>query len=231
MIAVISDIHGNATALAAVLAEAKKARVNELFILGDTVGYYHQPRAVMEQLDQWQYVLIAGNHEAMLSKSKYSAEYLNEVTEKYGSGLAIAISTLRPKSLTELACAPTQITVERGGRKFLLCHGAPFDPNYYIYPDSNIEILQRAADVDVDFVLMGHTHYPFLSVQCGRVLINPGSVGQPRDIAGSASWALINENNGVVVFRRTEWDIAQVLKLATAFDPENHALVKALTRS
>jgi putative phosphoesterase len=227
--AIISDVHGNADALAAVLARARILGCERLLILGDLVGYYHQPREVMKLLHEWDFSLVQGNHDAMLERAAKDASFLAESTSKYGSGLAIALSTLDSSDLELLIEAPSRRLELIGNFKVLLCHGSPRDQDEYVYPDAAGELLDACSE-EGDIVLMGHTHHPFVAVRKGVLLVNAGSVGQARDVGGIASWYTINTANGAVVSRRTAYDVTPVKRRAAEIDPANAYLVRVLER-
>lgn len=227
--AIISDVHGNADALAAVLAQAHILGCERLLVLGDLVGYYHQPQEVMQQLHEWDFSLVQGNHDAMLARAANDASFLAECTKKYGSGLAIALETLDRSDLELLSNAPPRRLESVGDFKVLLCHGSPRDRDEYVYPDAPGEVLD-ACSGEGDIVLMGHTHHPFVAVRNGVLLVNTGSVGQARDQGGVASWSTINTANGTVVSHRTEYDVRPVKRRAAEIDPGNTYLVRVLER-
>lgn len=227
--AVISDVHGNADALAQVLAQAHNLECERLLVLGDLVGYYHQPREVMKLLHEWDFSLVQGNHDAMLARAANDASFLAESTGKYGSGLAIALATLDSTDLELLIKAPPRRLESMGDFKVLLCHGSPRDRDEYVYPDAPGEVLD-ACSGEADIVLMGHTHHPFVAVRKGVLLVNAGSVGQARGggEGGVASWSTINTANGAVVSHRTAYDVTPVKRRAAEIDPGNAYLVRAL---
>jgi putative phosphoesterase len=227
--AIISDVHGNADALAAVLAQARILGCERLLVLGDLVGYYHQPREVMKLLREWDFSLVQGNHDAMLARAADDAPFLVETKSKYGSGLAIALETLDSSDLELLIKAPSRRLESMGDFKVLLCHGSPRDRDEYVYPDAPGEVLD-ACSGEGDIVLMGHTHHPFVAVRNGVLLVNAGSVGQARDGGGVASWSTINTANGAVVPRRTAYDVTPVKRRAAEIDPGNTYLVRVLER-
>jgi putative phosphoesterase len=227
--AVISDVHGNADALAQVLAQARTLGCERLLILGDLVGYYHQPKEVMELLHRWDFSLVQGNHDAMLARAANDSSFLVESTSKYGSGLAIALATLDSSDLELLIKAPTRRLESMGDFKVLMCHGSPRDRDEYVYPDAPSQLLD-ACTGEGDIVLMGHTHHPFVAVRKGVLLVNAGSVGQARDRGGVASWSTINTANGTVVSRRTPYDVTRVKRRAAEIDPGNTYLVRVLER-
>lgn len=229
-IGVLSDIHGNEVALKAVLEEVAQAKIDELFVLGDFVGYYYNPHDVLAQLANFKMTMIRGNHETMMEVSQHDDKTKEKVHAKYGSGVAHALTKLSPEQVAQLLHLPETAKVTVDGVTFLLCHGSPWDNNEYIYPDASEEVLRRCAAESADFVLLGHTHYPFVYAHGGTVVLNPGSVGQPRDIGNLASWAIIDTTNKSVVHRRTAFDTAPVREQAGRTDPHVPYLVDVLTR-
>jgi predicted phosphodiesterase len=81
-----------------------------------------------------------------------------------------------------------------------------------------------------DFILLGHTHHPFSYSRGGKTVLNPGSVGQPRDVGNLASWAVIDTSNRSVVHRRTLFDVASVAEEARRIDPAVPYLADVLRR-
>lgn len=229
-IALLADIHGNALALEAVLHMAAREGVDELFLLGDFVGYYFQPGKVLELLAPWKVTAIRGNHETLLTECAESAEALNAYEKKYGRGLRMAMEQLDDGVLSGLMSLPERQVVTRDGYTILMCHGSPWDPDKYIYPDAPEPVFARFAELETDVVLMGHTHYPLIRRIGATLLVNPGSVGQPRDKRPGAAWALFDTESGEVEFRREQYDIAQVVMEAGRINPEIPYLAEVLER-
>ena len=98
-IAVLADIHGNAAALRAALVEALKKGVEHLVVLGDLIGYYYAARDVLEQLREWPFVAIRGNHERMLAEALKNDGAMQTYRERYGSALDGAATTLEPQDI------------------------------------------------------------------------------------------------------------------------------------
>lgn len=207
-VALLGDIHGNALALSAVLSAAKAAEVERLLITGDLVGYYFEPLNVLEQLGHWQRDVVRGNHEEMLSKARTDPSFLVAVSARYGSGLGVALEQLNERQLDEVCGLPHPLELTIGGSRVLLCHGSPWDINQYVYPDASQELLERCAESSFDLVVMGHTHYPMIQRIRSTLLINPGSVGQPRNRKPGASWALFDTESGAVELRTEQYDVA-----------------------
>jgi putative phosphoesterase len=210
-IAVLADIHGNAGALRATLVEARKSGVEHLIVLGDLIGYYYAAREVLEQLREWTFVAIRGNHERMLADALKCDKSMQTYRERYGSALDLAATTLEPQDIDWLIGLPDRASVELGGIALELCHGSPRDPDEYIYPDAKAATLEACRVAGADLVVMGHTHYPMLAAGGHPLLLNPGSVGQARDRGGFACWCRIDTDTRVVVLERTPYDTRSLI--------------------
>jgi len=229
-IGILSDIHGNHYALESVLKEAEECGVEKLLILGDIVGYYYYPELVIKFLSRWSIEMIKGNHEEMLSEALINNVKASKIKEKYGSGIDFAINKLDNNSITYLTNLPSSKNIHHDGITIYMCHGAPWDMNYYVYPDSGIEIMDRCAIGGYDYVFFGHSHYPFVYNKNGCVIVNAGSVGQSRDKGGLASWCVLDTLNKVLVFKKTPYPIDELIIDAKKIDPGNKYLYEVLFR-
>ncbi len=229
-IAILSDIHGNSIALKVVLKEIHGMHIEHIFVLGDFVGYYYHPDEVLEALSHFKKTFVRGNHEDMLKGVRNDPEMARKIEEKYGHGISIALKSLSSKEIDMLTNLPETATVELGGKRFFLCHGSPWKNDEYIYPDAPTATLEKCTKMDADFVLMGHTHHPFIHRGSGATLVNPGSVGQARDHGGQASWAVIDTASGDVVFKRSPFDIVPLIEETKKTDPSVKYLREVLQR-
>ena len=219
-IAVISDIHGNWHAFEAVLADIEQEPVDEIWCLGDVVGYGPQPNRCVEEARSRSELCLIGNHDlAAIGRvalddfspdAKVSAEWTAEELE---DGAREFLGTLEPKA-------------ERSGVE--LFHASPRDPVWeYILSEGAVrDALERTT---ADLVLVGHSHIPIalqlsnggalagglakggseLELTGGRYLLNPGSVGQPRDGDPRAAYLVIDLESRHAHFRRIPYDIEQ----------------------
>ena len=208
IIAIISDVHSNLTALEAVID--KLPRYDELFCLGDIVGYGPQPNEVIARLLELRpSVTLIGNHD-------YAA--VSGDLQGFSANAATAVEWTKQKldrvSRDYLAVLKTSARIEREGSTFALFHGSPRDPlNEYVFPDIPTAIGRSLVqDASARIVLLGHTHMPMLHRFEDGVLANPGSVGQPRDGDPRASFALLTLSQGDVKFevQRVDYDIDAV---------------------
>lgn len=207
-IAVLSDIHSNLAALEAVANRLPNH--DELYCLGDVVGYGPQPNEVIEKLQQLQpAAVLMGNHDYAVVTgdvegfSPNAAKAVEWTRRELGDEGRSYLSKLKPSEKTE-----------RDGVTVAMYHGSPRDAlNEYILPGIPEKLgraLVKLASTRV--VLLGHTHIPMLYRYDGNALANPGSVGQPRDGDPKASFAVLTISSTEINFevRRVEYDVAPV---------------------
>lgn len=231
-IGIFSDIHGNITAFREVLREAKSLNITKLFICGDFVDYYYSPEEVLKELENWEFVAIKGNHEEYLFEAMGNTEMLSAYTAKYGHGLEKAIRKLSGSQIEFLKALPASRSITVEGFQFHLFHGSPDSISEYVYPDTNPERLEEIALKSPigSIIILGHTHYPFLSLVKGRVILNPGSVGQARQRGGQASWVAFDTSNGSIVFHNTAYHVESVIAEVDIHDPDKPYLRNVLQR-
>ena len=230
-IGLLADIHGNGHALKSVLKSAKEKKIEKLLCCGDYIGYYYEPNKVLSQLNEWDWEGVSGNHEAML-KDWISEPNKTKIQAKYGSGIAIAANELTNESAAFLYEMPSNCKIQIENYKVILCHGSPWDRDLYIYPDAKQELLDKLFNYDSDFDMLvyGHTHYPVIWEKGNKKIVNPGSVGQPRNRKSGAAWALWDTTNNDVVFFIESYDVYPVVEMCNKFDPEIKYLADVLVR-
>ncbi len=210
IVAVISDIHSNKEALDVVLSEIDHVGVETIFCLGDIVGYNADPDGCTDVVMSRAAQVVRGNHD------KAVAGFLN-LDWFNGSARAAARwtrTTVRPDTLETLRHL-VQGPREAADGDILLCHGTPYDEDAYLMDTRSIEESFRCIDAkhpDIRFCFFGHTHVPLVVVRRKGAhrpqvvpwrekielepdavyLINPGSVGQPRDGIALASFGILD---------------------------------------
>ncbi len=231
-IGILGDIHGNKYALRAVLDAAKSQNVEKLYITGDLVGYYPFINEVLDLLEPWKKEMVKGNHEDMLLKSISNNAYLDHVTKKYGSGLKRAISDLSKERLKQLSELKHALALNLFKNKIIICHGSPVNVNEYIYPDSNLSSLSWIDACKADIIFLGHTHYP-MDLRYKKIrLINPGSVGQPRNRDNNgAHWVLYNTKDNSFSFKTEKYNLSALIKTVKASDPDSPYLHRVFNRT
>lgn len=224
VLGVISDIHGNATALEAALQVLGAARVERVVCLGDIVGYGPDPTRCIELVRESCEVVLAGNHD----RGVLDHSMLGWFSDGARSALKWTMRRLSDGDRAWLASLPRQGTY--GGVS--LCHGSPSDPDAYLMSPQAAAFAMRACDESVAFY--GHTHTPVLykiphgqtvdardvtlpvgtpvelDVGIARWAVNPGSVGQPRDGDPRAALLTYDADRPSVTLHRAHYDIASV---------------------
>jgi putative phosphoesterase len=229
-IGLVGDIHGNDAALQSVLEAAAASKVDRLLVTGDLVGYYFAPLRVLELLSGWKFDVVRGNHEEMLSRARNDTAYLATVEARYGSGVRVAIDQLSSMQLDTLCSMPHPLEIEIDGSRILLSHGTPWDLDQYIYPDADQEMLSGCLPKNYDLVVMGHTHYPMVNRIGNTAVVNPGSVGQPRDRKPGACWALFDTKDHTIELRRENYDSSSLVRECQLRHPELPYLSEVLQR-
>jgi putative phosphoesterase len=229
-IGLLGDIHGNHRALQAVLSAAVSLKLEVLLFTGDLVGYYDSPLAVLNMLKLWKCYMVRGNHEEMLNQARVDSDFLVEADAKYGTGLRSAIKQLSKEQIDELCNLPHPLSLEIDSCKILLCHGSPWDINQYVYPDSPQKLLAKCAIKNYELVVLGHTHYPMIHKIGNTLIVNPGSVGQPRDSRPGAHWAIYDTKLKSVEFFNENYDCSGLIEECRANSPELPYLAEILMR-
>ena len=200
MIAVISDIHSNLPALKVVLERIDELAPELILCAGDLVGYNPYPNEVVWEIKRRNISCIRGNHDRAVILDDYT--YFN----RYAAMAAMwTREKLSKENILYLASLKDSIHLEYENFKIAVHHGAPFDEDYYIYPDMATEKLLGYDNADI--LILGHTHVPFVKIFHSGVILNPGSVGQPRDGDPRASYLLMDPKKGKYEVRRVEYPI------------------------
>ncbi|WP_336136490.1 metallophosphoesterase family protein [Natronomonas amylolytica] len=198
-VGVISDIHANRIALREVLDDMPD--VDAVVCAGDVVGYNPWPSDCVEAMRDRDIPTIMGNHDrAVVNGVGYPGNRMAD------AGVHHAIDELDDDQLSWLGSLPEERTCFDGRLK--LVHGHPDDPDRYTYPGLFSEDL--LADEDV--LVMGHTHVQGHETYDEGVVMNPGSVGQPRDSDPRAAYAVVDLDELTVEERRVEYDIEGVIE-------------------
>jgi len=229
-LAIISDIHGNYDALVEVLKKAKKEGVMHLLILGDIVGYYYHPDKILKALSEWDFDIVKGNHEYILEEIIAQPSLKESIRLKYGSGHKYALDKLSNEELSFLKSLPDTKSIKLDETSMLLCHGSPWSNDFYVYPDCDSDIIERCNSLDHDFVFIGHSHYAFAIKSTNSIIINPGSVGQSRQIGGKAFWCILNTENKCFQMMSTDYNTDKILDEVKGMDPDIKYLSEILKR-
>jgi len=236
-IAVLADIHANIFALEGVIEDLLRNNCKAVYVLGDMIGYYYWPERVLQTLqDLAQNTpvehchFIKGNHEVLLDKAQQDDNVRQTYLKKYGHGLEHCFSKLSNTQRDWLTKLPTSNFLTIDNLKIALFHGSDQNVEEYIYPDCTPDRIEHIGNGQ-DFVFLGHTHYPVVFQNNGCLIANPGSVGQPRDIGGLASYMILNTQTKSLAHRRVPFSTTSVIKSAKQYDPNLPYLRDIMTRN
>lgn len=224
---ILSDLHANDEALTAVLRRVKRKSFDRIVCLGDFVGYAADPNKVLDRFRKLRKATISvrGNHDKVVAGVEEGAlfnppalEAVRWTTER--------LSKQNLEFLRKLPLGPEVVDA-----RFIVCHGSPLDEDAYIFSDFDASLnfvqMHRFAE-GIDLCFFGHSHIPSiftlepagirveavrearykLRLEKGkRYLVNPGSVGQPRDRNPRAAYAIFDADAGVVHFDRVPYDV------------------------
>jgi putative phosphoesterase len=216
--------------LASVLEAAERNRLDALCLTGDFVGYYYEPDKVLSMLSAWQRHAVRGNHEDFLFEGMRDERAAERYKQTYGSGVDAAIQRLSAAQLRYLEELPRSLLLEFGAKTLLLAHGSPWDTDFYLYSDVDQKLWDKAVESNPDYLVLGHTHHRFAKRVGATLVINPGSVGQPRDRQPGAAWAMLDTETGEVTHYTEKYDIDALASQARATDPHRPYLWEVLTR-
>jgi len=222
---VISDVHSNFEALRAVLAHASRKRREAVLFLGDAVGYGASPNQVIERLRAIKTPLhaVRGNHDRVALDPAQGSFFFNTNARRAAAWSTEVLTAPNRRYLQRLKAGPKVVTDD-----VAICHGSPLDEDEYVFTEMEARTAFDAVPARITF--FGHSHVPCLFEQgddehgpvgvllrgsrvvidldkTRRYLINPGSVGQPRDRDPRASYAMFDTKTGRLTLYRVPYDI------------------------
>jgi predicted phosphodiesterase len=218
-VAIASDIHGNKQAFQAVIAAAESDGAEELWCLGDLVGYGAEPDACVALADAHCTICLAGNHDLAV------VDVLS--LDDFSRGAALAAHWTREVISAETREYLLSLSPQAHAEGVGLFHGSPRDPIWeYVLSALVAEMCFDATDFRISFI--GHSHMALsfhrpegapasgmarregvhVDLDSGEWLINPGSTGQPRDGDPRAAWLMLDTENWTAQWRRADYDIA-----------------------
>ncbi len=210
---VVSDIHSNHAALRAVLDDA--APWDRCICAGDTVGYGPDPNECIGALRDNGFRCIMGNHDHEVITGDASSPEGAPGNFRFNPRAARAIEInrglLTPDSRAYLERLPTSLRLRVDGVNIAVYHGSPRAPlSEYVMPEeAKMRAAQLIAESDCHLLVLGHTHKPYAIEHGDALLLNPGSVGQPRDGDPRASYAIVEIAEGKIKshIHRVKYDI------------------------
>ncbi len=217
--AFISDIHANLEALEAVIEDISKQNIDEIICLGDIVGYGANPNECCEIIKNKCPVTLLGNHDAA-AVNQLSTQHFN-----IHAKIAIEWTTQNLKKESELFLEALPYKATKPS--MTLVHATPYEPNMWYYITSLEEAAFNYQFFDTQLCFVGHTHIPIIivldnekelyvhqdtsinlnTVKDARLLINVGSVGQPRDRNPNSCYGIFDSDTGIFSYQRLSYNI------------------------
>lgn len=195
-IAVFGDIHANLPALEAVLADMQARDLEDLYCLGDLVGYGTFPDEVTQTIRERNIPTLMGNYDQGVGNNSddCGCAYKTDVERARGEqSIRWSNAHTSGENKAFLRALPAYIPLHLGELKVLLVHGSPRKINEYLFedrPDDYFERIMDAAQADV--LVCGHTHLPYhKTLPSGRQIVNAGSVGKPKDRDPRACYVIL----------------------------------------
>jgi predicted phosphodiesterase len=219
---ILSDMHGNCDAFDAVLRRLRRKRFERSLVLGDLVGYGAGPNQIVEAVRALpgEVFQVRGNHDKVVAGVEDGANF-NPAALQAARWTSERLTPINLRAVRELPQGPLRIAED-----LAICHGSPLDEDAYVFSDFDAYQIFSAHDAPVTF--FGHTHIPSLFVrhpggievallrgEAGTIriepgfqyLLNPGSVGQPRDRDPRAAYALWDVETRRIEIRRVSYDV------------------------
>lgn len=221
---ILSDMHGNWDAFEVVLRKARRKRFDAVLVLGDLVGYGAAPNQVVEAVRRLapKVYSVRGNHDKVVAGIDSGSNF-NHAALAAARWTAERLTPANLRFVRNLPVGPIQVEDQ-----LAICHGAPIDEDMYVFSDA--DAYENFSSFPIQVTFFGHTHIPSLfalegrhlgvlalrgpggRIQLhpeGRYLLNPGSIGQPRDRNPLASYMTYDSDRRVVRWYRVPYPIAR----------------------
>lgn len=230
-IAIIADMHANLPALQSVWADLEGRRADAVYHLGDLIGYNPYPAEVIAFVRDHDIPGLCGNYDLAVSDHLPDpvAVYLKPSISPVGrAAYEWTRDRVPPAARDYLRRLPRSLALDIEGRRVVLVHGSPQNVREYVYPDTPDERLAELLSLGkADILICGHTHRPMIRRVGGGLVLNPGSVGKPKDGDPRASYLMLHVSDGRVEpeIRRVEYPVQDVVAAIRATDlPEAMAV-------
>ncbi|NLE10073.1 MAG: metallophosphoesterase family protein [Actinobacteria bacterium] len=236
MLALFSDVHSNRLALEAVLDDLEERGISRVYCLGNLVGYGPDPNGVIDLLRVRTIPSILGNYDEGVGweTGDCGCFYPDEEARCIGeASYAFTVAEVTSERKAYLRSLPHELHAELAGKRVHLVHGSPRRINEYLLRDRDERTFLRLAEAETDDVLcFGHTHDPWFRSYGGRLFVNVGSVGRPKDGDPRAAHVVLSSSPGApieVEIRRITYEVEAAAQavLAAGLPP---ALADALRR-
>lgn len=206
-IGIISDIHSNYEALKEILPELT-SEADEIYCTGDIIGYGPSPNKCIKLIEKNNVKCVSGNHDSAVLKPSQTS-WFNRTASK-------AVNWTREKISEENKQFLENIPIKRTKENSYFVHGSPTNELHeYLHPektsDYKIKNLFRHLPENIEIISVGHTHIPGKKQTNGKMLINSGSIGQPRDGNKKSSYGILDTDSKEFEIKRQKYDIEKTV--------------------
>lgn len=230
--AFISDIHGNATALEAVLENIQKKEVDKIFVLGDLCFRGPEPKRSLEIIRSLNTDVIKGNADEWVVRGIHKGEVPEKNINIMNRERDWTYHQLEKEDIHYLENLPVDLIVEHGKLKIHCFHATPNSLIDVVQPSESDEIVQEKLMIEREFDLYvyAHIHKPFVRYINGKCIINTGSVGLPFDGLNMASYALLHIEYDYfeVSIVRVPYEVRLVIEKLKEMDYPNRDMMSAI---
>jgi len=225
--ALFGDIHGNSDALTAVLSDIQSRHSDNIYCLGDIVGYGAEPRECLGRIRDLACPTVAGNHD-IAGAANVPLDDFNEYARK-------AIYWTRQQLTDEDRAWLSELPFVIHYEVFSMVHSSLSHPEAFPYILSDADADRCFARMETPLCFIAHSHVPLAFFDAvpgrpaghqvdftdpmavrGKMIVNPGSVGQPRDGAPQAAYCIYDDTTQHITFRRVEYDVAEAARKVRA---------------
>jgi putative phosphoesterase len=231
-VAFLSDIHGNAVALEAVLQDLREQSTDQIVVLGDISYRGPEPKKCIELLQQLQAQVIKGNADEWIVRGIEQGEVPDRVIEMMRLEREWSLSRLELAELQYLQQLPTEVLLSINERAIHAFHATPHSLFEMVLPNADDATIKSKliSPSQSDLTIYGHIHKSYIRFVEGKMIINTGSVGLPFDGCAMASYAIINiEKAGVTAsIRRVQYDLELVARLYREAEYPNLMMIDVL---
>ncbi|WP_160726051.1 metallophosphoesterase family protein [Bacillus sp. USDA818B3_A] len=228
-LAFISDIHGNAVALDAVLKDIEKRGVDKIYVLGDICFRGIEPKRSIDFVRQLDTDVIKGNADEWVVRGVEKGEVPDPALEIMNKEREWTLSQLDDESIEYLRNLPMELKIEIDNIRIHAFHATPNSLFDVVLPDeSDDKLKEKLMEKEADVYIFAHIHRPFIRYLKGKCIINTGSVGLPFDGVNKASYAfvIIEKENIDTSIVRVDFNRTEVINKLNNSDYPNTQLLK-----
>ncbi|OMP67172.1 metallophosphoesterase family protein [Domibacillus epiphyticus] len=231
-IAFISDIHGNAVALDAVLCDIKKKQVDKIYVLGDICYRGPEPKRSLQLIQSLNTNVIKGNADEWVVRGVQKGEVPDSAIDMMNTEREWILSNLEKEDIDYLQKLPKELQFDAAGLSIHVFHATPDSLFDVVVPGESDDILKTKlmSSSESDVYVYAHIHKPYIRFINGKVLINIGSVGLPFDGVKKSSYAIIKieECQISTSIERVEFDVEKVVKQYEQLGYPNQNMVNVI---